>query len=103
MAQQSGATYVLLSVGCICVGGDRRGWVGWGAGGFTASVQTCAHAHPGHGITIFSYCTYVDCLIVGLNKWVEIGNSGMFRPEMLLPMGLPEDVNVIAWGLSLER
>ena len=25
----------------------------------------------------------------GLNKWVEIGNSGMFRPEMLLPMGLP--------------
>ena len=41
--------------------------------------------------------------ISGLNKWVEIGNSGMFRPEMLLPMGLPENVNVIAWGLSLER
>jgi len=39
----------------------------------------------------------------GLAKWVEIGNSGMFRPEMLLPMGLPEDVRVIAWGLSLER
>lgn len=39
----------------------------------------------------------------GLKKWVEIGNSGMFRPEMLLPMGLPEGVNVIAWGLSLER
>jgi len=39
----------------------------------------------------------------GLAKWVEIGNSGVFRPEMLLPMGLPEDVNVIAWGLSLER
>ncbi|TVU48649.1 hypothetical protein EJB05_08290, partial [Eragrostis curvula] len=39
----------------------------------------------------------------GLKKWVEVGNSGMFRPEMLLPMGLPEDVNVIAWGLSLER
>ncbi|VVD03817.1 unnamed protein product [Leptidea sinapis] len=33
----------------------------------------------------------------------EIGNSGVFRPEMLLPMGLPEDVSVIAWGLSLER
>lgn len=32
-----------------------------------------------------------------------MGNSGMFRPEMLLPMGLPADVNVIAWGLSLER
>lgn len=39
----------------------------------------------------------------GLKKWVEIGNSGVFRPEMLLPMGLPEGVNVIAWGLSLER
>ncbi len=39
----------------------------------------------------------------GLQKWVEIGNSGVFRPEMLLPMGLPEDVSVIAWGLSLER
>eukprot|EP00011_Vannellida_sp_DIVA3-517-6-12_P002758 CAMPEP_0114624552 /NCGR_PEP_ID=MMETSP0168-20121206/10823_1 /TAXON_ID=95228 ORGANISM="Vannella sp., Strain DIVA3 517/6/12" /NCGR_SAMPLE_ID=MMETSP0168 /ASSEMBLY_ACC=CAM_ASM_000044 /LENGTH=487 /DNA_ID=CAMNT_0001835825 /DNA_START=28 /DNA_END=1488 /DNA_ORIENTATION=+ len=36
-------------------------------------------------------------------KWLEIGNSGMFRPEMLLPMGLPDNVRVIAWGLSLER
>ena len=40
---------------------------------------------------------------VGLNKWVEVGNSGMFRPEMLLPLGLPENARVIAWGLSLER
>lgn len=39
----------------------------------------------------------------GFQKWVEVGNSGMFRPEMLLPMGLPEDARVIAWGLSLER
>ncbi|XP_011810080.1 PREDICTED: phenylalanine--tRNA ligase alpha subunit isoform X2 [Colobus angolensis palliatus] len=39
----------------------------------------------------------------GLKKWVEVGNSGVFRPEMLLPMGLPENVSVIAWGLSLER
>ncbi|KIH57815.1 phenylalanine--tRNA ligase, alpha subunit [Ancylostoma duodenale] len=39
----------------------------------------------------------------GLKKWVEIGNSGMFRPEMLLPMGLPPDVNVAGYGLSLER
>ena len=36
-------------------------------------------------------------------RYVEIGNSGMFRPEMLRPMGFPEDVSVIAWGLSLER
>lgn len=39
----------------------------------------------------------------GLKKWVEVGNSGVFRPELLLPMGLPENVTVIAWGLSLER
>ena len=39
----------------------------------------------------------------GFKRWVEIGNSGIFRPEMLLPMGLPKDVSVIAWGLSLER
>ena len=38
-----------------------------------------------------------------LKKWTEIGNSGMFRPEMLAPMGLPPNVRVIAWGLSLER
>jgi len=38
-----------------------------------------------------------------LNKWIEIGNSGIFRPEMLEPMGLPKDVSVMAWGLSLER
>lgn len=38
-----------------------------------------------------------------LGKWIELGNSGVFRPEMLLPMGLPSDVSVIAWGLSLER
>eukprot|EP01126_Amoeba_proteus_P021455 TRINITY_DN217_c0_g1_i7.p1 TRINITY_DN217_c0_g1~~TRINITY_DN217_c0_g1_i7.p1 ORF type:complete len:313 (-),score=71.46 TRINITY_DN217_c0_g1_i7:163-966(-) len=35
--------------------------------------------------------------------WMEIGNSGIFRPEMLSPMGLPPDVGVAAWGLSLER
>lgn len=39
----------------------------------------------------------------GLKKWIEIGNSGIFRPEMLEPMGFDKDVTVIAWGLSLER
>ena len=39
----------------------------------------------------------------GLKKWVEIGNSGVFRPEMIRPMGIPEGVNVLGWGLSLER
>ncbi|OWB63974.1 hypothetical protein B5S29_g4996 [[Candida] boidinii] len=39
----------------------------------------------------------------GLAKWVEIGNSGMFRPEMLESMGLPKDMRCLGWGLSLER
>ncbi|PWY78596.1 phenylalanyl-tRNA synthetase beta chain cytoplasmic [Aspergillus sclerotioniger CBS 115572] len=39
----------------------------------------------------------------GLGKWVEIGNSGMFRPEMLEPMGIPKGMQVYGWGLSLER
>ncbi len=37
-----------------------------------------------------------------VKKWVEIGNSGIFRPEALRPFGL-EDVTIIAWGLALER
>lgn len=45
----------------------------------------------------------IFCFHPGLGRWIEVGNSGMFRPEMLLPMGLPENVRVIAWGLSLER
>ncbi|KAL6047832.1 phenylalanine--tRNA ligase [Balamuthia mandrillaris] len=39
----------------------------------------------------------------GLGKFIEIGNSGVFRPEMLVPMGLDPEVKVLAWGLSLER
>jgi len=38
-----------------------------------------------------------------LKKEVEVGNSGVFRPEMLLPMGLPPDVTVVAWGIGVER
>jgi len=38
-----------------------------------------------------------------LQKWVEIGNSGMFRPEMLEPMGFPKDARVHGWGIGLER
>ncbi|ELQ74617.1 Phenylalanyl-tRNA synthetase, beta subunit [Trachipleistophora hominis] len=38
-----------------------------------------------------------------MNKWIEIGNSGIFRPEVLEPMGIKDDWRVIAWGLSLER
>jgi len=39
----------------------------------------------------------------GLKKWVEVGNSGVFRPELMQALGLPETVTGIAWGLSLER
>lgn len=35
-----------------------------------------------------------------LNKMVEIGNSGVFRPEMLRPMGIPEGIQVLGWGLG---
>jgi phenylalanyl-tRNA synthetase alpha chain len=32
---------------------------------------------------------------------IEVGNSGLFRPEMLEPLGV--DCDVMAWGLALER
>jgi phenylalanyl-tRNA synthetase alpha chain len=34
-------------------------------------------------------------------RWVEIGGSGIFRPELTKPLGI--DVPVIAWGLGLDR
>lgn len=58
---------------------------------------------------LLTYCDrleftiFVIALVVGLKKRVEVGNSDDFRPEMLLQMGLPENVVVIPWGLSLER
>ncbi|PVU92954.1 hypothetical protein BB559_003526 [Furculomyces boomerangus] len=39
----------------------------------------------------------------GFQKWVEIGNSGLFRPEMLRPLGVDPGVRIIGFGLSLER
>ena len=39
----------------------------------------------------------------GLGKWIEIGNSGMFRPELLEPAGLPKNLRVFGFGLSVER
>jgi phenylalanyl-tRNA synthetase alpha chain len=40
-----------------------------------------------------------------LGKWIEIGNSGMFRPETLQTLGVSVDESeqVIAWGLAVER
>jgi len=34
-------------------------------------------------------------------KWMELGGSGMFRPEVTEPLGIKEPV--LAWGLGLER
>jgi phenylalanyl-tRNA synthetase alpha chain len=33
--------------------------------------------------------------------WVEFGGSGIFRPEVTLPLGI--DVPVLAWGLGVDR
>ncbi len=33
--------------------------------------------------------------------WVEMGGSGIFRPEVTLPVGISD--RVLAWGLGLER
>ena len=34
-------------------------------------------------------------------EWIELGGSGIFRPEVTEPLGI--NVPVLAWGLSLER
>ncbi len=34
-------------------------------------------------------------------KWLELGGSGIFRPEVTEPLGIKEPV--LAWGLGLER
>jgi phenylalanyl-tRNA synthetase alpha chain len=34
-------------------------------------------------------------------KWMELGGSGIFRPEVTIPIGIKEPV--LAWGLGLER
>ena len=36
-----------------------------------------------------------------LNQWMEVGNSGIFRPETLRPFGITK--NIIAWGFGMER
>ena len=34
-------------------------------------------------------------------EWMELGGSGLFRPEVTEPVGIKEPV--LAWGLGLER
>jgi phenylalanyl-tRNA synthetase alpha chain len=35
-------------------------------------------------------------------RWVELGGSGLFRPEVTKPL-IGEEVPVLAWGLGMER
>ncbi len=35
-------------------------------------------------------------------KWIELGGSGIFRPEVVKPL-LGKDIPVLAWGLGIER
>ncbi len=36
-----------------------------------------------------------------LKRWIELGNSGVFRPETLYPFGITK--NIVAWGFGMER
>ena len=38
-----------------------------------------------------------------LGAWLEMGGSGVFRPEVTYPWGIREPVRVLAWGMGLER
>lgn len=38
-----------------------------------------------------------------LGKWLEMGGSGMFRPEVTYPWGIKNPMRVLAWGMGLER
>jgi phenylalanyl-tRNA synthetase alpha chain len=38
-----------------------------------------------------------------LKQWLEMGGSGIFRPEVTYPWGIKEPTRVLAWGQGLER
>jgi len=38
-----------------------------------------------------------------LGEWLEMGGSGIFRPEVTYPWGIKNPTRVLAWGLGLER
>ncbi len=44
----------------------------------------------------------VDVLHPDKNQWIELGGSGIFRPEVVKPL-LGIEVPVLAWGLGMER
>jgi len=43
----------------------------------------------------------VNLYMESRGEWVEMGGSGLFRPEVTLPLGIKD--RVLAWGLGLER
>jgi phenylalanyl-tRNA synthetase alpha chain len=43
----------------------------------------------------------VQLYLESRGEWVEMGGSGVFRPEVTLPVGVTD--RVLAWGLGLER
>ncbi|MHA1335195.1 MAG: phenylalanine--tRNA ligase subunit alpha [Promethearchaeota archaeon] len=38
-----------------------------------------------------------------IGEWLEMGGSGIFRPEVTYPWGIKNPIRVLAWGLGLER
>ena len=46
-------------------------------------------------------CTSIPVFDSGIE--LTRGQSGIFRPEMLEPMGIPKNVRVLGWGMSCER
>jgi len=44
----------------------------------------------------------VDVLDPVHNEWIELGGSGIFRPELVKPL-LGKDIPVLAWGLGFAR
>ena len=43
----------------------------------------------------------MDVIVWFNDSWLELGGSGIFRPEVTEPLGVKHPV--LAWGLGLER
>ncbi|RLI99518.1 MAG: phenylalanine--tRNA ligase subunit alpha [Candidatus Aenigmatarchaeota archaeon] len=41
----------------------------------------------------------MDCMVNG--KWLEVAGAGIFRPEVVMPLGIKE--RVLAWGIGITR
>jgi len=46
----------------------------------------------------------VECFIYHEKfGWIEAAGSGLFRPEVLEPLGIKRPINCLAWGVGIER